>query len=222
MTSDWGPLSKLPGRALRGKLLPSNPCRIEGDVCYMNFIDRNGVFRGTTRFNAWHFDLVSATHHRWFITKDSYVEATKGDGPSRRKWSLHRLLAEAIYGPSPLLVDHRDGDPLNNLDDNLRYATVEQNNANRIATTTLGVKGVSLHPRGGYIARFSQKCDTEQEAITWRVTTLGRCPGVRQLPDGKWVATVMKKFDTIEEADAQYVRWAEKTYGEFALSQRRG
>lgn len=56
--------------------------------------------------------------------------------------TIHRLITGAKQGEQ---VDHIDGDGLNNLDDNLRIATRQQNRANsrKSRTNTSGFKGVS-------------------------------------------------------------------------------
>ena len=55
---------------------------------------------------------------------------------SRLRWlALHRLMAFSWLGPPPLLrniVDHRDGNSLNNNVQNLRWLTVGGNNLNRV------------------------------------------------------------------------------------------
>lgn len=49
---------------------------------------------------------------------------------------LCRLMAEAFFGPSDLIVDHIDGDRLNDNIGNLRYTTHETNNLNRKGRTS--------------------------------------------------------------------------------------
>lgn len=40
---------------------------------------------------------------------------------------VHRLVMEAFYGPSKLVVNHRDGKVYNNSVDNLEYCTISEN-----------------------------------------------------------------------------------------------
>jgi len=59
-------------------------------------------------------------------------------GVNRHKY-LSRLITQC---PPDKLVDHRDGNPLNNLRDNLRIVTTAQNTFNRLSTAESGMKGV--------------------------------------------------------------------------------
>lgn len=76
---------------------------------------------------------------------------------NNKRYKSHRLVWLYLYGEFPAdLVDHIDGDTLNNRPDNLRLATKSSNNWNRICNTnsSTGVKGVRLHKSGKYEARL--------------------------------------------------------------------
>ncbi len=59
---------------------------------------------------------------------------------------LHRLIMDAVPDQ---LIDHDDGNGLNNQRSNLRVATCEQNSQNRKANTGKESKGVIFHERSG-------------------------------------------------------------------------
>lgn len=89
--------------------------------------------------------------------KDTSIEAGSPSGSNgRRKVMLdgeviftHRLVFLMHYGHLPEVVDHIDGDVLNNNISNLRAATIQLNNYNRAIgrDNTSGIKGVSWHKR---------------------------------------------------------------------------
>jgi hypothetical protein len=88
---------------------------------------------------------------KWFA-----CPSIRGTYYARRSfWKLGKMkqvsMARAILGitDSKVAVDHRNGDTLDNRRENLRPATNAQNQANSglRKNNTLGVKGVSYHPK---------------------------------------------------------------------------
>ena len=71
-----------------------------------------------------------------------------------RRYRRHRIVAWVYLGldihDMKQLIDHKDGDRLNNNMDNLRIVNATQNNMNR-----KGVKGYYLRPSGRWIARLA-------------------------------------------------------------------
>jgi hypothetical protein len=108
-------------------------------------------------------------------------------GATRRVY-LHRLIAKAGSGD---VVDHVNGNTLDNRRQNLRLCSPSQNQANRLAgrNNTSGAKGVHWVEQG--------RCWRAQITINRKKHSLGR-------------------FSTVEEASAAYARAAEKAFGEFA------
>lgn len=105
----------------------------------------------------------------------------------------HRLAWVYMTGDWPSkIIDHKDGNGLNNKWSNLREATHRENLANSGAfkTNKLGVRGVSLVPGRTDRYRANIRIDGKQ-------THLGH-------------------FDTLEEAQEAYRQAARKLYGEFA------
>ena len=89
-------------------------------------------------------DYARAKDFRWHKTANGYVAGTVVEGGVRRRVYLHRWLLDAQPGQ---LVDHLDGNPLNNRRTNLRLATRSQNQANRRRnrTSRSRYKGVTWH-----------------------------------------------------------------------------
>ena len=132
------------------------------------------------------FKRVSA--HKWYASKSprGYVYATATiDG----KWvGMHRFILGA---PAGYVVDHRDGNGLNNTRDNLRLATYSQNKANSVCRRSL--------PKGVYSRRQRTGGTVYRAQI--------RCRGV---------ITNLGTFVTIEEAAKAYAEAAFRTHKEFA------
>ena len=114
------------------------------------------------------------------------------DGRMYRAHQLAWLYMKGEWGRP--VIDHRDGNPLNNRWRNLRLSTRSENSANRPrdVSNTSGFKGVSFdRRRGNWIARIRKDA---------RDYFLGR-------------------FATAEEAHEAYVAAARLLFGEFARTE---
>ena len=111
----------------------------------------------------------------------------KGENKNKKKY-LHRILLDAKPGE---IVDHKNGDRLDNRMCNLRICTSGQNAANRhvVQSKTSNFKGVHF----------------EQQTGRWRSEINFKHKKYR-----------LGRFDTQEEAAAAYARKAVALYGEFA------
>lgn len=84
-----------------------------------------------------------------------YARSQRRDEGTRIRLSMHRIIAGLSGGEK---VDHADGDGLNNRRQNLRAATVSQNNANsRHLTGRSGYRGVDAHKNGSFTARIGHQ-----------------------------------------------------------------
>lgn len=101
---------------------------------------------------------------------------------------MHRLILDA---PAGLLVDHVNGDGLDNRRCNIRLATASQNLMNRKSTSATGFRGVE---------------PTYRTAKPWRACLY---EGKRRVHLGT--------FRTVIEAAAAYDRAASAKYGSFAM-----
>lgn len=105
-----------------------------------------------------------------------------------RKYYAHRMAWLYTHGWCPTIIDHADGDPLNNRLENLRQASRSQNRANSGAN-----RGRTL-PKGVYRSgsRFQA-----QVRVRGRLIALG-------------------SFSTATEASSAYQAAAREHFGEFA------
>lgn len=140
------------------------------------------------------FDRIN--QHSWWSVKNSencyYAARHDPKSPKRSLIRMHRFILNAKQGQ---VIDHKDGDGLNNCRSNLRICSQKQNCLNRRTRvdSKSGVKGVK---------RFI-------------------CNGN---DSGKWIARIQAPFgrkylglfDTIEDARNAYNSAALKYHGEFA------
>ena len=119
------------------------------------------------------------------------VRTTQRTGQQRTMY-LHRVILNAPQGRE---VDHRDGDGLNNRRSNLRLATQteQRRNARRIQAGYSALKGVSFDRRVQPLRK------------RWRAQI--SCEGTRY----------NKRFETEQQAAAQYAEWATELFGDFAV-----
>lgn len=98
-------------------------------------------------------DYRLVARHKWHVTRGGYAARTFLVNGKRRYVYMHRLIARAGTRD---IVDHRDGDPLNNTRSNLRLVTGHQNAWNcRERANETGYRGVSFNRRKGkYYARI--------------------------------------------------------------------
>jgi len=152
------------------------------------FGDRTQAYRDGKTF------LVDIDDYEEFVYGYRFLLSNKGyvKYSGAKDGLIRKLLHRNIMGdPEDLVVDHINGDPLNNCRENLRIVTQQQNNMNQTIrkTNKSGVSGVSWH----------------KSANKW-VATL--CIKYKQIHLGC--------FDTLEEATKARKDAEEKYFGEFA------
>lgn len=110
-------------------------------------------------------------------------------GVGKKDLLAHRIAWAIVYGSLPPVIDHVDGNKLNNAIGNLRAANKSLNGANRGAqrNSLSGCKGVSKHHR--------------KWAATIMINKKSKYLGL---------------FNTKEEAASAYMKAAEAAFGEFA------
>lgn len=126
---------------LHGKKLKTT--YIKHDEC------AEGITSSGIRFKFDLDDWNKVTKHSWSVLRSGYLVCTYHGQQLR----LHRLIANA---PQGMVVDHINGDILDNRRSNLRVTTQKNNSRNtKIAkNNSTGVTGVSLNSNGKYRARI--------------------------------------------------------------------
>ena len=126
-----------------------NPHRIEGDIVYMDFLDRQGNVKATGMIDAADLPLLIGLGMRWTCSNvtprtrnaapKTYVQAW----PDGRAVYLHRLI---VGCPTDKVVDHLNGNPLDNRRANIRVTDKAGNGRNRTGAqqnSTTGLRGVT-------------------------------------------------------------------------------
>lgn len=75
----------------------------------------------------------------------------------KQRYAVHRIIFFMTHGFCPELIDHIDGNGLNNKPSNLRAATLSENKCNQkiYKNNTSGVKGVYwCRPKNGWVAQI--------------------------------------------------------------------
>jgi hypothetical protein len=116
-------------------------------------------------------DHARLNQYRWFAagTQDRYAgRSVKRNG----KWRVAYLHRELTAPPHGFVVDHIDGNPLNNTRANLRICTKAQNSANRtVCLNHTGFLGIGFDPaQGRYQAAVTQ--DGSRFRGPWRLTAI--------------------------------------------------
>lgn len=97
-------------------------------------------------------DLAIVSAYRWTLTAYGYAATT-----ARVKHQMHRLILGCVKGDG-WVVDHINGDRLDNRRSNLRRCTRQENLRNRVAlpsNSTSGVLGVHEHEDGRWRAQIT-------------------------------------------------------------------
>ena len=84
---------------------------------------------------------------------------------NNKLYKAHRLIYLMVHGVLPDLIDHIDGNPLNNAIENLRPATKSQNGFNRKlnSNSSTGVKGVGWDKQSG---KYKARCWVQKKMHT--------------------------------------------------------
>lgn len=131
-------------------------------------------------------DFAHLAAYRWSLDKDSYVRRTQRSGSKTLNFVLHRVVLGLPKGEG--VVDHINGDKLDNRRSNLRVVTQRQNAQNRRPLSGRGAsryRGVSFEVRRGdwrgqahlegtyhHIGFFSTEEEAAAAVAAWRLENM--------------------------------------------------
>jgi hypothetical protein len=124
-------------------------------------------------------DAALVLAHRWHVHRsDHRVYAIRREGSTRKLIFMHRMLLDAARGE---IIDHRDGDGLNNRRGNLRRATNQQNCCNSRAKGAVPLQGVrrigdrfaaSIWPDGSHVNLGTSHASPEAASALYNAAAL--------------------------------------------------
>ena len=105
-------------------------------------------------------DYYLYSRFKWSVAgHDGKFYAIRGIKTGRKEMKLERLHRQIINAPDGLLVDHKNGNSLDNRRENLRLATSSQNRCNNIidkSNSSSQYRGVTFRKKSGrYIAQIT-------------------------------------------------------------------
>jgi len=122
------------GKILERSNFDPNEFIIDGDICWIILYNVKNKEVARTRILTTYYKQIRDSKLKWHLGTGGYVIANWSDDNG---YQQHIFLHEAIIQLSGQIVqpgeeiDHKDRDPLNNLDDNLRICTNTQNQQNK-------------------------------------------------------------------------------------------
>jgi len=135
------------GKILERTRFDSNEFIIDGDVCWVVLYNKKCQEVARAKFNIKYYEQIRDSGLKWHLNGEYVLAFWYNENNEQQFIQLHEAIVQ-LSGEiikSGYIIDHKDRDPLNCLDDNLRICKPFQNSQNKKLqnNSTSGWKGVS-------------------------------------------------------------------------------
>lgn len=122
---------------------------IDNDICWIVLYNQKCVEITRAKFYTIYYEIIKSSDLKWYLHEGYAITSWYNKDGKQEYGTLHGLIIELSNQevPDKYKIDHKDGNKLNCLDDNLRICTHSQNQQNRGKQTnnTSGQKGVYFY-----------------------------------------------------------------------------
>ena len=148
------------GRILTRTIYDTNEISIENNIATMNLYDKKGNKVAETIFDSKHVNKVKK--YKWYLRthKSNNLKYVMGTINSKKIF-LHRFI---LNTPSNKVVDHINGNTLDNRESNTRICTQANNSKNRIYKTSKG-KVPGIYQQYGENGNYSVRITVNYKSI---------------------------------------------------------
>lgn len=181
------------GKIFERTTLSPNKFIIENDICSIILYNGNCIEIERALCNSIYYEIVN--DYKWHLSTKGYVVTSwKDENNQRCDGYLHQLIIQLSNQivKDDQEIDHKDGNPLNCLDNNLRICSKSQNKHN---------KGKQSNNKSGY------------KGVSW----VRHAKKWQALITVNYKHIFLGLFDTKEDAARAYNITAIKYHGEFAV-----
>lgn len=141
---------KYHGKIKERTIFDSNEIVVDVDICRMKIYNNKGEEIAETIFDLKYKDQIESSKLKWGLSSKGYVATTWIDTDGLRQHiSLHQAIVQ-LSGQTvenDQEIDHKDNNPLHNLENNIRICNSSQNQQNikMQKNNTSGYKGVTWY-----------------------------------------------------------------------------
>lgn len=122
---------------------------IDNDICWIILYNINCEEVARAKINMHHYETIK--NFKWSLNSKGYSVTSWTDENGKYQGALHQAIAQLLNWnvPNGYEIDHKDRNPLNNLDNNLRICTTSQNqhNVKLQKRNKSGLKGINWNKR---------------------------------------------------------------------------